>query len=753
MIKFLPTYRVFCRNFFLSLFLCTSVGTVAPAQNSVTDLSAALAKLKNHVTGSSPLSAAQITAQTSIVEQNISMIGQTGSVIAEAFNLVKLYDAKEGPLFVNSRTKAGLSPTNHSGVEIDWALFQVQQGILDYACTLNNINSYPSVFSDAKFETYRYFPGAVSPPSDPKLVNEVLINCSMPEVTGVPVMFSTDVARRPTGNYVAPGSMVTVTVPQSLVNSGFKIRVGAHSWDLAKKPTFKRLHRVSLVYPITSASTQIAHPLGGGIYIEVPYLANKGINTIKITNSVRSPFYSAKSFFTTSLVDWQNTERFHPGPWADFESDKFMMQVPGSWIYNFSDPGSLLKDWDSGMDAVSELFGLPLVRNLTVLYLQIDVMLRGDANYPGYPQSNYPYTPTAIENGNKNHFFLKGPQYSDWTVFHELGHAQLFTKFNGETEAAVNLPHVAMQNKKFGMSLDEAYGSSVSGMKQVSLEQGALMWMVTENFRNGKPMDITNTEYNEVRYQHRGHGKYVEIVRHFGWEALGKFWGSVHEDYTKGMTYPTNTDPTDNRIVRMSKAAGADLSPLIHFWGVHPVDLLGLKSSIAAGGLKPSKKIYDRLKHYQSIIPRNNQEFRNHAKIIYPAGIGPGSSSIYGEGWYYTWLTKYNETHGTAAQKALQNIIDLYFPNGDPGTTNSAPGMGFGDLRMVYPNPASKVLNIKGSDPSEQIEISDMNGKMITAFPYSTDDIDISSLKEGIYLIKVKSRGKTIIQKFIKMKT
>lgn len=751
MIRISTNYRVFCRNLFFQLFLCTAVSSVALSQNSVNDLSLALAKLKNHVTGSSPLSAAQITSQTSIIVQNIGMIGQTESVIADAFQLVKLYETKEGPFFVNSRTKSGLSPTNHSGVELDWALFQVQQGILDYACTPFNVTTYPALFSGAKFETSSYFPGAVSPPADPQLVHEVPINCSMPAVVGVPVMFSTASSRRPTGNYLAPGSMVTVTVPPSLVNSGFNIRVGAHSWDLVNKPTYKRLHRVSLVYPITSESTKIAHPLGGGIYIEVPYLADKGIQTIKITNSVRSPFFSAKSFHSTSLTDWQNTERLHPGPWADFETDKFMMQVPTSWIYNFNDPVTLLKDWDSGMDAVSELFGLPLIRNITVLYLQVDVLIRGDANYPGYPQSNHPYNPTTVENGNKNHFLLKGPQYSDWAVFHELGHAQLFTKFNGEVEAAVNLPHVAMQNKKFGMSLDDAYGNSISGMKQVSLDQGAMMWMVTENFRKGNPMDISNSENNEVRYQHRGHGKYVEIVRLFGWEALGTFWNSVHEDYSKGITYPTNTDPTDSRIVRMSKAAGADLAPLIHFWGVHPIDLNSLKAKMAVLELKPSKKIYDRLKHYQTIIPMNNQKFRTHAQVIYPNGIGPGSSPLYGEGWYYSWLPKYNESHGTAAQKAMQTIIDLYFPNGDPENSNSVPDVVKEDLWMIYPNPASKVLHITGSEPLEQIEISDLNGKIISAFPFSNNPIDVSSLKEGIYLIKLKSRERTIIQKLIKL--
>lgn len=59
-------------------------------------------------------------------------------------------------------------------------------------------------------------------------------------------------AQRPTGCYLAPGSIVKVRVPPPMVGKGFTVRVGAHSWDLSKKPTIKRLDRVSIVYPIES---------------------------------------------------------------------------------------------------------------------------------------------------------------------------------------------------------------------------------------------------------------------------------------------------------------------------------------------------------------------------------------------------------------------------------------------------------------------------------------------------------------------
>lgn len=656
--------RNYCLFFSLSVaVLLSSLAQAKPA--SSTDLSTAMHQLTKHINETSTLNTNQINRQSAIIQKNIDLIGQTSNVISEAFDLVACYETTAGPLFMNQTTRGGFPRKPAGGLELDRAMFAIQQGLIDYAFTPSNLKKYNQVLNGAVFKTSSYFPGAVDAPVDPTAVHEVSINASQPACWGIPVMDNERPARRPTGCYLAPGSIAKVTVPRSMVNKGFSIRVGAHSWDLIKKPIIKRLDRVSIVYPIEEIHTSIANPLGGGIYIEVPYQANAGTVKVKITNAVRSPFFSARSFDKTTLEQWQKTERHHPCPWADFESDKFMMQVPTTWISNYEDPITLMRDWDKSMDVVSELFGLPLVRPKTVLYLQVDVIFRGSANFPGYPQSNFRYNPDKAENGNSNHWLLKGPQSSGQTIFHELGHAHLFTKFRGEVEAVVNLPFVAVLNRGFGIDLDTAFGRSF-GKEYISLDQAAIMWMVTDNFRKGNPMNISNSQANEVRYQHRGYGKYVEIVHLFGWKVLGDFWHSVNLDYLKGIKYSRNSDPTDNRILRLSQKAGADLTPLIHFWGVQPGNRTTLKKTMVKNGLKPSPLIYDQLIHYKTLIPMNNADFARHAKIVNPKGIRKGRSPLYGEGWYYTWLPKYDESHGVAAQTALQEIIDIYFPDGRP---------------------------------------------------------------------------------------
>lgn len=94
----------------------------------------------------------------------------------------------------------------------------------------------------------------------------------------------------------------------------------------------------------------------------------------------------------------------------------------------------------------------------------------------------------------------------------------------------------------------------------------------------------------------------------------------------------------------MSKEAGFDLTPLIHFWGVQPVDAAKLKAKIVAAGLVPSNLIYDRLVKYRSAVPMDNAAFKVHAGVFLnkaSTAITVGQSPDYGEGWYYVWLPKY----------------------------------------------------------------------------------------------------------------
>jgi hypothetical protein len=630
-------------------------------------LSAAILKIKKHVTGATLLTAAQLNAETNKIQQNIFVIADTSTVILEAFDLVDSYETLKGPIFLNPSTTGGF-PNDFGaldGFELVRAVFLVQQGIMDYIYTPQNIQKYKSILVGRKFKTANHFPGACPAPIDPTAVFTAKINATMPKEYGKRTAFSSTPARRPTGFYLAPGSLGKVKVPASLVNKGFKILVGAHTFDRTGSAPTRRFFRVTNTFPITDTLTEIVNPFGGGIYIIVPYQIYEGVVDIQLTNVVPAPFFSAKISDKTTLQNWLDVQRTNPAPWADFETDKYMMQVPRSWIYNYADPVTLMQDWDNRMDVVSKLLGYPPINSNTMLYLQIDVDIMFNGYGIGNPQINNTYNPAQVENGNKNHWFLR-PGVEFWeTEFHEMGHAQLFSNFPGEGEAAVNLLAAAIYNRLYGMDIDRALGESFNNNPQITRDQAAMNWMVTPNFRAGNPMDISNTTKDEVRYQQRGYAKYVEMAALFGWEALDSFFRKENLDFI-AQAPGDGLSEVDSRILRFSKTTGADMRPLIHFWGVHPQNAAALKSRIQAENLQPSKLICDRLTHYKAILPANNAQFVAHGNAFFGGSIPAGGDPDYGSGWYNIWKTQYNTSHGTLGKQAMQNIIDLYFPGGCP---------------------------------------------------------------------------------------
>ncbi len=673
-----------------------------------TALLEAIGNLKNHILQINALTSSEIIANHSTITANYSALGSSATIIEDAFELISIFETEVGPLFVTNNTKNGIerNPQQQSGLELERAMLTIQQGIIDFAYTQDNLVNNQNLFANTKFNTSSYFPGAVTPPTDATAAFEAKVNCRFKLPWGTKPFYTiqnegTADALRPTGYYLAPGSLATITVPTNLVNKGFKIRVGAHAWDLKNKPTIKRMDRVSILYPITSQITTIANPLGGGIYIQVPPESDEGIASIYLTNVVASPFFSAKSFQQTSISEWQAIQRNNPGPWADFESDKVMFQVPSSWIRDFEDPESLIKEWDQAMNSITDMQGRPNYSDKHLNYMQVDVIFRGEAFFPGYPFSNYTYNPLS-NNVPANTYFLQGPiNFSNSEVhFHELGHQTAITKFDGEIEAIVNFLYVAVQNKVYGIDIDTAFKNSFSKELNIELDDAAETRIVTENFRQGLPRDITNSELNEVRYQHRGYAHYAEIVKLFGWCALENFWYSESVDFENGIVYDVNWPNQDDRILRMSKAAGVDLRPMLHFYGIHPNNPVALNQAIQQENLPPSLSIYNRLEYYKNIVPMNNAEFMAHALERFPGGLGNGSDSPnYGRGWYFAWSSMYNEYHGLSAQQALQNIINLYYPSGapttqEPTTTCQAfliPGRISGNVNDNLRNPISNV--------------------------------------------------------------
>ncbi len=613
----------------------------------------ALTALNDHVKGITPLVSSQIAGHKLTIDSQSEDIGEDSTIIKVCFDLVESYDSIVGPLWV---ARGQLSRNNFTS-GIDWTLYTVMQYIMDRVYTQENILNYEALIDGFKFGSSAHFPGAVDPPDNPDETYSVKIQGSYLKTYGHLTMHAERPARKPTGTYLAPGTIATLTVPFSLVGKGYQIRVGAHSWDMSNRPIVKRLDRSSLVYNINSTEVKVANPLGGGIYIEVPYLADAGIVDVKIKNAVRSPYFSMKSFHNTSLSEWRNIESKHQAPWADFQSDKFMMQVPTSWIYDLQDPVTLMENWDKAMDAMNDLMGYPHIRGKETMYPQVDVIFRVPYHAPGYPSINATYDPTRDYGGYHDYHLVTGPQNAKYYEFHEQGHAYLFTKFPGETESNVNLLHVPVWHRKFGYSLDEAFRNSMDrDIAYLTLDNTAVCWMMCQNFKEKKPM-----EKLEKQYQLKGHAKFVEIARLYGWEVLGDYWKSFNEDYENGISSATDIDKL---LLRLSKSVSVDITPLFHFWGVPPVYPDALKTGIVSENLPESAKIYDTLVKYKSLVPEKKTNYQDFAFSWW--GHQPDSNGYTTEKDHAILWSTYNEDYALQIGNNVQDIIDHYFPNGRP---------------------------------------------------------------------------------------
>ncbi len=537
------------------------------------ELVAALGELTQAASGKGRLSDQRIDELSATIEKHEYIFGKSEPIMRAAVDFTAAFDASQDSLFKTNRQEWGKG-AKRSGLR--WADFLTMQSLLDHAYTPENLAKYPDLLGSAHFATAAYFPGPCPRPEKSDPTYSVNIWASFPDTPPQNFWMWHNPARKPTGAYVAPGTIVTVTVPQLMVNKGFQIRIGAHANDLVRRPRITRLWRTTLLHPITSTEVKVANPFGGGVYIEVPPGADEGEAQLSFKNIVRSPFYSNTQVRQTSLPQWRNVERRFPAPWADFQSEAFMMQLPRVWVYNLEDPVALMAKWDAAVTAVVKLIGFDIDDiGREAFYIQPDTQLRNSVFSPGHPQVNVGGVEPGADrfNGlNAEAFQLRGPRYApDW-IFHEWGHYLALSGPAGEAESSNNFLHAVALNWGLNVDMDEAFGTSRGSRDPFrTLDNTAVVWMTGLNFADGEMATA------QKQYQLKGHAKFADIARLFGWQTLRELYQSINRDDIafwkskgkQGEEWPKNIENA-GYIERLSLTSGVDMRPLFHFWGVPP---------------------------------------------------------------------------------------------------------------------------------------------------------------------------------------
>jgi len=772
----------------------------------------ALSDLKKHLDGESTLDPIELSKLRNIFEKLPECLPLREELIQESKQIIQLYETRIGALFTTPNTRNGFAkdPTRAPGLDLERVMVALQQSVFDQVFVPDVYALFPSLIEGWLFNSCYHFPGFVEGPLDSSAAKSVSIRANFSDPVGKNPYYNingdgTDHALRPTGFYLAPGRIVRVTVPASLVGKGYFIRVGSHEWDLSIRDVYERFDRISKTFPIEATTLEVFNPFGGAISVLVPYGASEGIIEVIISNAVEAPFFSLKSFFETEDF---NAELDKPGPWAVFETDNVMYTIPKhSIVPGQYDLKNTLVEWDKAIQAVNSILARQIVPDKHDMYMIADRTIRFHAYSIGYPMSNTPLDYTDVPGPA---YFINGPGPDDEVNFHEHGHALAFSKFQGEEEALVNFPYIMALNHGLGEELNEAIKYSFVP-NTFDLDRTATHRMVSNTF--GTNRDISNTTTDEVRYQHRGYGHYFEMVNLFGWCPLRNFWRQEYLDFLNGVDHGLNEQDNDQRIIRLSYAARADLRPLFHVFGILSKDSSAVQDSLTRLGINPSSIIYQRMQDYLDLIPKDKQTFIDYARSVYPNLFtdGPLEDPNYGVGWHYLKSLSYDESEAQMRITQLQSIINRYFPEGRPedqGPTDVCCLLDSMQLEVindevsitggvapyvitidtveqtqliqvtdfdgcksslsltlnqtndllspevvVFPNPATGEIHIAINQSQdeiiEKIQILSVEGQVLRSHKGSDQTISLAGLPQGMYVLQIKSVGGHCINKRI----
>ncbi|MGB0887348.1 MAG: T9SS type A sorting domain-containing protein [Vicingaceae bacterium] len=140
----------------------------------------------------------------------------------------------------------------------------------------------------------------------------------------------------------------------------------------------------------------------------------------------------------------------------------------------------------------------------------------------------------------------------------------------------------------------------------------------------------------------------------------------------------------------------------------------------------------------------SNNSQTNYPENYYIEGLGGAGGPFFEPFLYFesgSWLMCISDTN--------QNSI--YSPN---NCNNFITGLKQHEINTpipyLYPNPSSNQITIKNNANLIEINIIDLQGKVIHSYPQKQELINISFLQKGIYFIQLIGKENTIVRKFVK---
>jgi hypothetical protein len=244
-----------------------------------------------------------------------------------------------------------------------------------------------------------------------------------------------------TGLYAAPGELVTIDAPASIVGAGFVLRINGHTDDLSDTGSWRRMPRVHRAFELDAEWVQVASPFGGAIYLDVG-TAHQDMAPFEIGLSgvVDAPLFVLGE---TADADWVGGVRERPAPYAEIVTEHAALSLPSSMIRDLDEAEAVAAFWDEVVARQDEVGAHGHLRT-NAERINIDVQVSVGYLHAGYPtQGPLGAGPELVD--------LEGLwQQGSWGWFHELGHEaqrrpdkswgwdNAYT-FDGAVEATVNI--------------------------------------------------------------------------------------------------------------------------------------------------------------------------------------------------------------------------------------------------------------------------------------------------------------------------
>ena len=576
-----------------------NVAIYSPRFFDGTGLRAAFDELTAHVTGQAAQSDSRLTELYEMLESNLPT--PIDAVRDEAMTFLTAYEAYRPTIFDSEqRIQRSSLPGDARAAYL----------IMDRIQASDFLNDRVADFGHVAFKEREAFPGAINL-NEPRVASASVTLDGTYQLNPNIILTASEFVVRPSGYWAPAGELVTIEVPQSAVDSGVSLLVGAHyrivTHDLE---TQNRMHDISTEFPVDRTTIIVANPFGGGIYLKVPDGTQLGDLNVTISGAVKSAYYSHREGARTDVADWVATATSTSVPWVDVESDRFMTTMPIEIARDVTNPDEIMDRWEQLFGQHSELAGRSEPNGRAEYYIQ-DRQLVTPAFGAGYPVTISRFGDDAAHDeqwGTWNPFRIL--QYPPHFIFmHEMGHNLLINEFlypdgiSFTSESSVHIWGSKIMHTVYGLDPDEAFRRS--SYQRMTMDLAAMDRMLTYNFRNDLPMGhdptIDPSINDEIRYQHRGHGPIVDFAWLFGWDKLGEVYGKFYDG-----TFPnvqeswTHVRTRDQLVEASSEVLGVDTSPFWYFWGWYASE--DVRADLASR-FPQSSAIRERIEYYQSLIP------------------------------------------------------------------------------------------------------------------------------------------------------